>query len=94
MFEVFKVVQRQRSEDAAIQAVALMKQGREIALDSSLAIQAAQLSLELKLPMADSIILTTARSHQARLWTQDADFEGIAGVRYFPKTVWVPNKPY
>ena len=87
LFEVFKVVQRQRSEDAAIQAVALMKQGREIALDSSLAIQAAQLSLELKLPMADSIILTTARAHQARLWTQDADFEGIAGVRYFPKTV-------
>jgi predicted nucleic acid-binding protein len=47
--------------------------------------QAAQLSLELKLPMADSIILTTARIHQAELWTQDDDFEGLAGVRYFPK---------
>jgi len=85
LFEVFKVVNRQRSEDAAIQAVALMKQGQEIPLDSSLAIQAAQLSQELKLPMADSIILTTARAYQAELWTQDDDFEGMDGVRYFPK---------
>lgn len=85
LFEVFKVVHRQRGEDAAIQAVALMKQGREIPLDGSLAMQAAQLSLELRLPMADSIILTTARAHQSELWTQDDDFEGLAGVRYFSK---------
>ena len=68
-----------------MQAVALMKQGREIALDSSIAIQAAQLSIELRLAMADSIILTTARVHQAELWTQDDDFQGLDGVRYFPK---------
>ena len=85
LFEVFKVVHRQRGEDAAIQAVAMMKQGREIPLDGSLAMQAAQLSLELMLPMADSIILTTTRAHQAELWTQDDGFEGIAGVHYFPK---------
>ena len=85
LFEVFKVVHWQRGEDAAIQAVALMKQGREIPLDGSLAMQAAQLSLELKLPMADSIILATARFHGAELWTQDDDFEGLEGVHYFPK---------
>ncbi len=85
LYEVFKVVQRQRGENAAIQAVALMRQGREVPLDASLAIQAAQTSLELGLPMADSIILTTARVHQARLWTQDEDFEGLDGVYYFPK---------
>ncbi len=85
LFEVFKVVHRQRGEDAAIQAVALMKQGREIPLDGSLAMQAAQLSLELKLPTADSIILATARAHGAELWTQDDDFEGLEGVHYFPK---------
>ncbi len=85
LFEVFKVVHRQRGEDAAIQAVALMKQGREIPLDGSLAMQAAQLSLELKLPMADSIILATARAHRAELWTQDDDLEGLDGVHYFPK---------
>jgi len=85
LFEVFKVVHRQRGEDAAIQAVALMKQGREIPLDASLAMQSAQLSLELKLPMADSIILATARAHRAGIWTQDDDFEGLEGVHYFPK---------
>ena len=62
-----------------------MKQGREIALDSSIAIQAAQLSIELRLAMADSIVLTTARVHQAELWTQDDDFAGLTGVRFFPK---------
>ncbi len=85
LFEVFRVIHRQRGENAAIQAVALMKQGQEVPLDSSLAIQAAQLSLELKLPMADSIILTTTRTHQAELWTQDNDFADIEGVHYFPK---------
>lgn len=85
LFEVFKIVHRQRGENAAIQAVALMKQGREIPLDGSLAMQAAQLSLEFKLPMADSIILTTARTHRAEIWTQDDDFKGLEGVHYFPK---------
>jgi len=85
LFEVFKVVHRQRGEDAAIQAIALMKQGREIPLDGSLAMQAAQLSLDLKLPMADSIILATARAHNAEFWTQDDDFQGLEGVHYFPK---------
>ena len=85
LFEVFKVVYRQRGEDAAIQAVALMKQGQEVALDGGLALVAAQLSLEHHLPMADSIILATARLHDAELWTQDADFEGLEGVHYFPK---------
>lgn len=92
LFEVFKVVHRQRGEDAAIQAVALMKQGREVSLDGSLAIQAAQLSLELGLPMADSIILMTARLHQAKLWTQDNDFDGIEGVNYFPKHPFSPAR--
>ena len=85
LYEVFKVVHRQRGEDAAIQAVALMRQGHEVPLDASLALQAAQTSLELGLTMADSIILTTARIHRARLWTQDDDFEGLEGVEYFPK---------
>ena len=85
LYEVFKVVQRQRGENAAIQAVALMKRGREVPLDSSMAIQAAQTSLELGLPMADSIILTTARAYKAELWTQDVDFAGMDGVHYFAK---------
>jgi predicted nucleic acid-binding protein len=51
-------------------------------LDAAIAVAAAQLSVEEKLPLADSIILATARAAGATLWTQDADFKGMAGVRY------------
>jgi predicted nucleic acid-binding protein len=82
IFEVFKRVLQQRDETSALQAAALMQQGRTVALDPALAMAAAKLSFELKLPMADSIILATARQFNAVLWTQDADFENTPGVRY------------
>jgi toxin FitB len=85
LYEVFKVVCRQWGEDAALQAVAMMQQGRIIELSSAIALLAAKLSLDVKIPMADSIILATAQIHDAVLWTQDDDFEGLPGVRYFPK---------
>ena len=85
LFEVFKRVMTQRSEDAALEAVAMMRQGRVIPLDDALALDAARLSVEHRLPMADSIILATAVAHRATLWTQDADFENVQGVRYLPK---------
>lgn len=68
-----------------LQAVALMKQGEVVDLDAGLALSAARLGPELKLPLADSIVLTTARTHDATLWTQDSDFEGLEGVRYVKK---------
>ncbi len=82
VFEVFKRVLQQRGESSALQAAALMQQGRAVALDLQLAMAAAKLSCELKLPMADSIILATARQFNAVLWTQDADFDNLPGVRY------------
>jgi len=85
MFEVFKRVLAQRGEDAALRAAAFMERGRVVDLDRALALAAARLSAEARLPMADSIILATARASGATLWTQDADFEGLASVRYFPK---------
>lgn len=85
MYEVFKVALREKGEDAALQAVAIMKQAKEVDLNSSLAIQAAKISFDLKMPMADAIILTTARVYQATVWTQDEDFAGISGVKYFAK---------
>jgi len=85
LFEVFKVVCRQRGEDSALQVVALMQQGKVIELSSSIALLAAKLSLNAKIPMADSIILATAQTNDAILWTQDNDFEGVPGVKYFPK---------
>jgi predicted nucleic acid-binding protein len=85
IFEVFKRVLQQRDEASALQAAALMQQGRAVALDPALAMAAAKLSFELKLPMPDSIILATARQFNAVLWTQDTDFENLPGVRYVAK---------
>ncbi|ACM20173.1 toxin, PIN family [Geotalea daltonii FRC-32] len=85
IYEVFKVVARQRGEDAALQATALMQQGKVVELSPSLAMIAAHISLELALPMADSIILATSRFHGAVLWTQDEHFRTLSEVRYFPK---------
>lgn len=82
LYEVFKRVLQQRDESQALRAVALMEQGAVIELNAALALGAAKLSLDLKLPMADSIMLATARAFGAVLWTQDADFEGMDGVRY------------
>ncbi len=82
LYEVFKRVLQQRSEDEALRAAAQMRQGRVVELDAALALSAARLSVEHRLPMADSMILATARQYDATLWTQDADFEGIEGVRY------------
>jgi predicted nucleic acid-binding protein len=85
LFEVFKWVLRDHSEAQAIQAVAAMQRGKVVDLDSRLAMAAAQLSHTLRLPMADSIILATARSLKARLYTMDADFRGLKDVEYIQK---------
>lgn len=82
MFEVFRRVQQLRSRDAALEAVALMRQGRVIVLDERLALAAAEVGLQERLPTADSIILATARVHAATLWTQDADFVGKRDVKF------------
>ena len=85
LFEVFKRILIERNRDDALEAIALMKAGDVVDLDDNLALVAAELSFELKLPMADSIILATARAHAATLWTQDAHFKNIDGVRYIEK---------
>jgi predicted nucleic acid-binding protein len=85
LLEVFKRVLQQRGEGAALQAVAQMQQGHVVGLDAPLALSAARISFDLKLPMADSVILATARAHEALIWTQDADFAKISSVKYVPK---------
>ena len=82
IFEVFKKILQERNEDAAFQAIAVMHQGNVIELNSTLAIHSAKLSNEYKLPLADSIILATARQNNAIIWTQDVHFKSIRGVKY------------
>ena len=85
MYEVFKVILRERNDDDALQAIAVMQQGKIIELSKEISIQAAKNSLEFKIPMADSIILTTAQIYKAIIWTQDVDFKNMPDVKYFQK---------
>jgi predicted nucleic acid-binding protein len=82
IYEVFKRVLQQRDESDALRAVAAMEQGTVVDLDTGLAMAAARLSIDLRLPLTDSVVLATARLHDATLWTQDSDFEGFPRVRY------------
>jgi len=85
IYEVFKKVLQQKGENQAQIHVGDMKHGKVIEIDESLALSAARLSAELKLPMADSLILATARAHNAILWTQDEHFKDLDGVKYVEK---------
>jgi len=86
LYEVFKKVRQERGESAALTVAALMQQGTMADLNAPLALAAANASAEHKLPMADSIIYATAQAFNATLWTQDADFEHLPGVRFRPAT--------
>jgi len=85
IYEVFKVVLRESSENEALQAAVAMRKGRVVDLTASMAIAASKLSLEHNLPMADSIILATAKESEATIWTQDSDFKKIDDVKCFSK---------
>ena len=85
IYEVFKVVLRESNENDALQAAVAMQKGTVVDLTATLAIAASKLSLEYNLPIADSIILATAKEFNAILWTQDSAFKNINDVKYFPK---------
>lgn len=85
IYEVFKKMLAAWNPESALEASAHMQRARVMSLTADLAILAAKISREEKLGMADSIILATARTYGATLWTQDADFKGMEGVKYFKK---------
>ena len=85
IFEIFKKILLEKDEHAAMATVVFMQQARVIEISSMIALQAAKISYEKKLPMADSLIYATARMHDAIVWTQDAHFKSLDGVKYFDK---------
>ena len=85
LYEVFKRLTLDLGEENALQAVGVMSYGRIMELDRKIAIDAARISIERKLAMADSIILASAREYDATLWTQDVHFKGMEGVKYIEK---------
>jgi len=62
------------------------QRGRIIDLTVKRALAAAALSSRHSLPMADSIILATARIHRARQYTMDSDFQGLSDVEFIAKS--------
>ena len=85
IYEVFKRILQQSGINAAQTNIGDMKLGKIIELDESLALSAAKLSADLKLPMADSLILATAHANNATLWTQDEHFKDLDKVRFIEK---------
>ncbi|MCC6500076.1 MAG: type II toxin-antitoxin system VapC family toxin [Anaerolineales bacterium] len=85
IYEVFKRVFQQSGINAAQTNVSDMKLGEIIDIDEALALSAAKLSADLKLPMADSLILAVAKARNATLWTQDEHFRDIDGVKFVEK---------
>ena len=85
IYEVFKRMLIQLGEESALQSVGIMSLGITVDLTQEIAINAAKISSDLKIAMADSVILATARAYDATLWTQDVDFEGIEGVKFVRK---------
>ena len=85
IYEVFKIVLRESSENEALQAIAAMEKGQVIDLTTSIAMSASKLSIKYNLPMADSLILSTAQLYGCTVWTQDSDFQNIPDVKFFPK---------
>ena len=85
MYEVYKHSKRLRGEEGALDAVAAMQKTLVVPLNDELALIAADLSIEHKLPMADAIVLATARMYEVEVVTSDSDFDGVPGVTYIPK---------
>ncbi len=85
VYEVFKKLIFELDEDKAIFAVAHMKQGHIVNLDTDLAIYAAKIGKDNKLAMADSIIYAITKKYNALLWTQDKHFKDLKSVKYFEK---------
>jgi predicted nucleic acid-binding protein len=80
VYEIYKVVRRDISEERAIESVAALGVTTIEPLHESLALEAADLSLEHGLAIADAIILATAAKHRAGIVTADAHFDGLPGV--------------
>lgn len=85
IYEVFKWIATQRGLSAAYTSIADMYHGKLVEIDAGLALKAAEISMDSRLPLADSLILAVTRQFHATLWTQDEHFKGLDGVQYFPK---------
>ncbi|MBA4380908.1 MAG: VapC toxin family PIN domain ribonuclease [Anaerolinea sp.] len=85
VYEVVKKILTEVGEQEALQAMATMRRGHVEELTDQLAVSAAFLSRQHKLPMADAVVYATARRFGATIWTQDSHFKTLSSVKYFGK---------
>ena len=85
MYEVHRVLSRKLPSELRDMCLEVMRRAPVIELNDERAIAASELSLKHSLAMADAAMYAIALEHKAVLWTQDADYQGLKGVKYFPK---------
>jgi predicted nucleic acid-binding protein len=85
IYEVHKVLSRKLPAGAVQSCLDVMRQGRVLDLTDKRAVAAADFAVKHKLAMTDAVIYSMAREFDATLWTQDVDYDGLAGVTYFEK---------
>ena len=85
MYEVHRVLSRKLPVELRDMCLEVMRRAPVIELNDERAIAASELSLKHGLAMADAAMYAIALEHKAVLWTQDADYQGLKGVKYFPK---------
>ena len=85
LYEVYKKLLAEKSEEYALDVVSYMQTGRVIELNAGLSFSAARISRKYKLPMADSIIYASAQRYSAVIFSCDKHFKDIPGIQYFPK---------
>ena len=85
LYEVYKVIKRQRSEEEALAAAAQMGKTRIVPLTDMIALTAADVSLAHQLAMADAVVFATALTEGATLLTSDSDLAALPGVTYLKK---------
>jgi predicted nucleic acid-binding protein len=77
VFEVCRKVQLRVSEDEALRVAAWLRTFGVLPLTDEVALQAVDLSISLKLGMADSMVLAHAHREDAQLVTLDNDFASL-----------------
>jgi toxin FitB len=87
LYEVHRRLSHLVSETVANRAVEVMQRGTVLDLTATRAIAASKVAQQHKLAFADAAMYAIAREHNALFWTQDADYQGMPGVRLFPKPV-------
>lgn len=86
LFEVHKVLSRRLPVELVERCLNVMRLGRVLDFTDARAIAASQIAARHQLAMADAAMYSMAQEFGASFWTQDADYQGLVGVHYFPKT--------